>query len=373
MERKLASIQRVRKVHQIKGADNIVCVQINGWECVAKKNEFIEGDLCVYFEVDSFLPNDQRYEFLKDLKTHQGKQGYRLRTIKLRGQISQGLALPLSMFPEIINPVELQDVTDILEVIKYDNSIAEMNNDNRLHIERTKGKFPNFLKKTDQERIQNLTDWFDRYSGLEWEETLKLDGSSMTCYKIKRELSLLDKIKKLFGVSVKPYIFGVCSRNLELKSTDNYPKTFDNNGKVSEYKQSDFWRAATKYQIEQYLPEGYAIQGELIAPNIQSNHEKVSDIEFYVFDVFDIKNQEYLLPKDRVAFVAQYLPTVKHIPILGTVRIFTECKSVSELLERVKGESMNTGTISEGRVYKSCCNGMSFKCINNEYLLKCEK
>lgn len=357
MERKLASIQRVRRVHQIKGADNIVCVQINGWECVAKKGEFKEDDLCVYFEVDSFLPNDPRYEFLKDIKTHQGKQGYRLRTIKLRGQISQGLALPLSMFPEIKGAIELQEVTDVLGVIKYDNSIAEMNNDNRLHSGQTKGKFPNFLKKTDQERIQNLTDWFDRYSGLEWEETLKLDGSSMTCYKIKKALSLVDRIKKFFGISVKPYTFGVCSRNLE----------------VSKSETSDFWRAATKYQIEQYLPEGYAIQGELIAPNIQSNHEKVSDIEFYVFDVFDIKNQEYLLPKDRVDFVSRYLPTVKHVPILGTVRIFTECKSVSELLERVKGESMNTGTISEGRVYKSCCNEMSFKCINNEYLLKCEK
>ena len=374
MTRKLASIQRIHRIDPIAKADAIECVTIHGWELVAKKGEFAVGDLCVFFEIDSFLPEDPRYEFLKDIKNHQGRKGYRLKTIRLRGQVSQGLALPLCMFPEITNPIEFDEVTDLLNVIKYDNSIAQSYNKPDLKTNSTTNKFPHFIPKTDQERIQNLSDWFTRYSDVEWEETLKLDGSSCTMYKVAKSPSIWARIKAFFGAPLVNYHFGVCSRNLEIKRSDNYVKTFANSGKESTYQSSDFWCVAHLYNVERHLPTGYAIQGELIGPRIQANHEKVESIDFFIFDVYDILNSRYLTPSERVNFVSTYLPSMKHVPVLKTtVRIFEVCPDVKSLLTRVQGQSMNPGTISEGRVYKSLDGTKSFKCINNDYLLKCEQ
>lgn len=374
MTRKLVSIQRIHRIDPIAKADAIECVTINGWELVAKKGEFAVGDLCCFFEIDSFLPEDPRYEFLKDLKNHQGRKGYRLKTIRLRGQVSQGLALPLCMFPEITNPIEFDEVTDLLNVIKYDNSIAQSDNKPGLKAGPTAGKFPHFIPKTDQERIQNLSDWFIRYSDVEWEETLKLDGSSCTMYNIEKQPSLWQRIRGFFGLPVISNHFGVCSRNLEIKRSDNYVKTFTNSDKESTYQSSNFWRVAHLYNVERHLPIGYAIQGELIGPRIQANHEKVEGLDFFIFDVYDILNSRYLTPPERADFVSTYLPSMKHVPVLKTtVRIFEVCPDVKSLLTRVQGQSMNPGTISEGRVYKSLDGTKSFKCINNEYLLKCEQ
>lgn len=374
MTRKLVSIQRIHRIDPIAKADAIECVTIHGWELVAKKGEFAVGDLCVYFEIDSFLPEDPRYEFLKDLKNHQGRKGYRIKTIKLRGQVSQGLALPLCMFPEITNPIELDEVTDLLNVIKYDNSIAQSDNKPGLKAGPTAGKFPHFIPKTDQERIQNLSDWFTRYSDVEWEETLKLDGSSCTMYNIEKPPSLWQRIRGFFGLPVISNHFGVCSRNLEIKRSDNYVKTFTNSDKESTYQSSDFWRMAHLYNVERHLPIGYAIQGELVGPRIQANHEKVEGLDLFIFDVYDIFNSRYLTPLERSDFVSTYLPLMKHVPVLKTtVRIFEVCPDVKSLLTRVQGQSMNPGTISEGRVYKSLDGTKSFKCINNDYLLKCEQ
>ena len=374
MTRKLVSIQRIHRIDPIAKADAIECVTINGWELVAKKGEFVVGDLCCFFEIDSFLPEDPRYEFLKDLKNHQGRKGYRIKTIRLRGQVSQGLALPLCMFPEITNPIEFDEVTDLLNVIKYDNSIAQSDNKPGLKAGPTAGKFPHFIPKTDQERIQNLSDWFTRYSDVEWEETLKLDGSSCTMYNIEKPPSLWQRIRGFFGLPVISNHFGVCSRNLEIKRSDNYVKTFTNSDKESTYQSSDFWRVAHLYNVERHLPTGYAIQGELIGPRIQANHEKVEGLDFFIFDVYDILNSRYLTPLERADFVSTYLPSMKHVPVLKTtVRIFEVCPDVKSLLTRVQGQSMNPGTISEGRVYKSIDGTKSFKCINNDYLLKCEQ
>ena len=374
MTRKLVSIQRIHRIDPIAKADAIECVTIHGWELVAKKGEFAVGDLCVYFEIDSFLPEDPRYEFLKDLKNHQGRKGYRLKTIRLRGQVSQGLALPLCMFPEITNPIEFDEVTDLLNVIKYDNSIAQSDNKPDLKTNSTTNKFPHFIPKTDQERIQNLSDWFTRYSDVEWEETLKLDGSSCTMYNIEKQPSLWQRIRGFFGLPVVSNHFGVCSRNLEIKRSDNYVKTFTNSDKESTYQSSDFWRMAHLYNVERHLPTGYAIQGELIGPRIQTNHEKVESLDFFIFDVYDILNSRYLTPSERASFVSAFLPTMKHVPLLNaSIRIFEVCPDIKSLLARVQGQSMNPGTISEGRVYKSLDGTKPFKCINNDYLLKCEQ
>jgi hypothetical protein len=155
-------------------------------------------------------------------------------------------------------------------------------------------------------------------------------------------------------MSIDSTHFGVCSRNLELQRTD-----------------SNFWKAAAKYNIEKELPIGYAIQGELIAPNIQSNHEKVQEVEYYIFSVFDIAKQKYLNPAEKKDFLLNF-STLKAVPVVEeSVKIFQEEPTLDNLLTRVEGQSMNPGTTSEGRVYVSTSNPqVHFKCISNKYLLK---
>lgn len=112
MERQLASIQRCVGLRPIEGADKIEVARVLSWECVVKKGEFKEGDLGVYIEIDSIVPDKPIFEFLKDKK-------FKVKTIRLRGQVSQGLYLPMSYFPEIRNPKEDMDVTKLLGVTKY--------------------------------------------------------------------------------------------------------------------------------------------------------------------------------------------------------------------------------------------------------------
>lgn len=369
-KRKLASIQRIRKVIKHPNADRLDVCTINDWTVVSKIGEFKEGDLCCFFEIDSFLPDTLTFNFLGTPKTHRGVVGHRLRTSKIRNIISQGLALPLTTFPEIHANFNLgDDVTELLKIIKYE---PEDVSSDKVKTGNTEGRFPSFIQKTDQERIQNLPHYYEMYKDHLWEETLKLDGSSLTVYKIKSELTWWKKVLGYLGFKFDATKVGVCSRNIELKRSDNYKKTFDNNGKTSEYVQSDFWKIVLKMNLDKKLPIGYALQGELIGPKIQSNHEKVSQNQFWIFDVYDIKEQRYMLPIERREWIFKHkLYDLNHAPVTDYVKIFQKCKNLDDLQKRVTGESINPGTISEGRVYKSCTiPGLSFKCVSNEYLLK---
>ena len=369
--RKLVTKRVVDKLIPIEGADRIELAMIDGWSCIVKKGEFSVGDAGVYFEIDSFLPStDTRFSFLGDNKVKEfgARKGWRIRTMKMRGVISQGLLLPVAMFSDI--DIDVDDMAEQLLVVKWERS--EATERNGVKTGNSAGKFPSFLPKTDQPRLQNAMHYFNAYSHHTFEETKKLDGSSCTMYKILKPKTLWQRFLEFFSIDDRTEHFGVCSRNLEIKSTDTYETTFQNSGVTSTYAQSDFWYVARKYTIINNLPAGFAVQGELIGPKIQSNHEKVVDKEFYVFDVYDIGQQEYLLPADRALFMAEYLPGVKHVPIVkAQVDIFALHPDLDSLQRHVTGESMNKGVVSEGRVYKSTTvPGLSFKLISNEFLLR---
>lgn len=157
VKRKLASIRVVSEIKPIEGADNIELAIVDGWQCVVKKGEFFEGQPCVYFEIDSFLPIKPVFEFLRKSSYRKMgmKEGFRLKTIRLRGQISQGLVLGLSILPEGLEPCFFEnsnhkDVSDILGVIKYEPPIPAC------LVGKVKGNFPSFIRKTDLERVQNI-------------------------------------------------------------------------------------------------------------------------------------------------------------------------------------------------------------------------
>lgn len=394
--RKLASIQQIAEIRPIEGADAIEAVRINDWWCVAKKGEFALNDLCVYHEIDSLLPVGAVYDFLASRGTRKSEledgtivEGYRLRTIRLKGQLSQGLALPLNvldsvadkfkgwfppdhyMSPKAKNIEEAKnyklriavevgaDVTEILGVHKYE---LPMNPSLR---GTARGNFPSFARKSDQERCQNLRrQIWDAYVAEDvFQVTVKLDGSSMTTFKIGEVLA------EQYGTEPR---FGVCSRNLELKETEG----------------NAFWDIARRDDVENKIRmyigkcnelgldcDGFVFQGELISPSIQQNFEGVNRPDFFVYNMFDIENQEWFVPL-ATRNVAQTLG-LKHVPIvhdhISLREMFpdaTQDTIIQQLLDYADGPSAFGGKFREGVVFKRMDGKFSFKAISNKYLLK---
>ena len=329
--RKLVTLKEVTAITAIANADNIELLTIdNSWRVIAKRGEFVVGDLTVYHEIDSLLPVDNpAYAFLI-----KGDTPYRLRTIKLRGCLSQGLALPLSMFSDYNLTVD--DIAAALGVTKYEPPF------NAGLAGNAKGSFPSFIPKTDQERAQNLVDviFTDRITEL-YEITIKLDGSSMTAYHNNGSI-------------------GVCSRNLELKLEDN-----PNNAFVSMFASSGLQTALTAYG------KNIAVQGELIGSNIQGNREQLLGHEFYIYDIYDIDNQRYLRPYERLDVLNELRNlgyNQHHVPILGLLKALP-CDNLDGLLLYADGESLHN-SVREGLVYKSHDSQFRFKTISNKFLLR---
>ena len=324
--RKMASVQRVLEKKSIVGADLIAAYRVNGWWVVDKKGAYEVGDLVVYCEVDSWIPHTLAPFLTKPghyPREYLGVEGERLRTVKLKGQLSQGLLLPLVED----NSEEGQDFSEILGITKWEDTRYMANMDAR-------GKFPDFIPKTDQERVQNLDRTLEKYFGQSFEVTVKRDGSSLTAF-VNGEES------------------GVCSRNVSLKETED----------------SAFWAAANSLSlIPKILSTGrnLALQGELMSQKIQGNYEKVQGIEWNCFDIYDIDAQEYLLPKERRELCKQL--RIPHIKVVE--EDFVLCHTVDQLLEMAEGPGINPGVQREGLCFKSNEAAFSFKAISNSYLLK---
>ena len=324
--RKMASVQRVLEKKSIVGADLVEAYRVNGWWVVDKKDAYEVGDLVVYCEVDSWIPHTLAPFLTKpghSPREYLGIKGERLRTVKLKGQLSQGLLLPLVED----NSEEGQDFSEILGIIKWEDTRYMANMDAR-------GSFPDFIPKTDQERVQNLDRTLEKYFGQSFEVTVKRDGSSLTAF-VNGEES------------------GVCSRNVNLKETED----------------SAFWAAANSLSlIPKILSTGrnLALQGELMSQKIQGNYEKVQGIEWNCFDIYDIDARKYLLPKERRELCKQL--NIPHIKVVE--EDFVLCHNVDQLLEMAEGPGVNPGVKREGLVFKQNNGQFSFKAISNSYLLK---
>ena len=345
--RKLASIQKVLSVTPIEGADRIEMVRVLGWQCVANKGQFKEGDLCVYFEIDSFLPIRPEFEFLRASsyrKTDIMGEGFRLRTMKFRGQISQGLLLPISQFPEIQTDMELgADVTDILGVRKWE--IEEKVTTGGTVI----GTLPIDVPHTDETRVQAEPDLIGDFAGLEYYITTKMDGSS-------------------HSVSLDEEGFHVTGHNYEYKD----------DGKSAFYdlvKHEDIENKIRKYYDENGL-HLLTIQGELCAPGIQRNRLKLTRPEWYVFTI-RIDGKRVGLKKMQETCESLGLQMVP-VEEVGT-DLPSKYPTVEALLERSDGEYPKGGK-KEGIVIRPTepvfneriSAALSMKVVSNKYLLKNE-
>lgn len=385
--RKLATIQVISELRPIEGADKIEVALMEGlgWECVVKKGEFIVGDKIIYCEVDSVMPEKPEYEFLRDRK-------FRIRTIRLKGQISQGLVLHIdSLLKYGISSDDAYiglDVTEILGVTKY-LSPSEQDEVNQEEIrlrksknvlvkymmrypwfrkliynKKLKGGWPQHISKTDEERIQNLKwdEFYENYKDKEVYVTEKIDFQSVT---------FTGKMMPMFNgwlgkLLPKKYKFIVCSRNM---TTNN--------------KNSLYWKIAKKYNIEQILKENptLTIQGEQGDTKVQGNKYGIKEPTMWVFNIIDYEKGYHYNYYEMKSFCDKYnlniVPLVR-IPEYDLLANYTELKSlgstVQELVEFSKGKSViNHNVQREGIVIRCIENGkkiFSFKVLNPDFLLK---
>lgn len=379
--RKLASIQKVISVEPIPDADKIEKITILGWELVSKKGEFKVGDLCIYIEIDSIVPPHKVWDdFLAARK-------YRIKTIKLKKQISQGLALPISILKDFpdgdkVKIEEGVDVTDILGVKKWENESDREANTivehkakrgpitrflmkfafiRKIHFwlyGKEKGSYPDFIVggKTDEKNIAAFPNLLKELENEELYVSEKIEGQSMTAFvKTKNE----GFWNKLFG-GVE---FGICSRTQWKQREDGstwwkYAKDNDLKNKM--------------LKIRNELKIDFAIQGELAGGKIQSNIYKFNKLRLFVFNVLDITNQREFTFDEMVDFCKKY--GFETVPILDTF-FSVKGKTVKELVEYSNGKSMLADVLREGVVIRSKNNpkSKSFKVKSPEYLLKNEQ
>lgn len=424
IDRKLVTIRTIDAINPIEGADAIEVATIGGWNVVVKKNQVKVGDKVCYFEIDSFLPDgNPAWQFLVDKqpRTFEGRVGHRLRTVKLRGTISQGFIVPLSELPQITDLQEGVDYADVLGVVKWEQPLpAELAG-------QAEGLFPSFISKTDQPRCQNLVEeifgydpqpftmtvWLDinktqpkdgqlirgrNAAGGEWEETWDSDeplGAMVEWMPIGLKPAKADRsaryevTMKMDGSSGTFFNTfeggrGVCSRNLQLKDNEaNADNTF-----VKLFNESGLKAALDNYAI--------AVQGEVMGHGIQGNRENLKQPKLFIFDMQGLAPDAdgYLTPEARYDMLRRLYAAgldpnlVVHAPVRRKDGTWTTrpdldvnvdedfltldelgITNVKELLAFAEGPSL-VHPVREGLVFKRIDGNFSFKAISNQYLAK---
>lgn len=403
-KRKLAHIEKIGWVKPIEGADNIELVGVLGWQCIAKKGEFQKGDRCVYIEIDSKVPETDAFEFLR-------AKGFKIKTMKLNkfkdeygnGVISQGIAIPVSQFGTKVDSLkEGDDATDILGVTYSDpedvkrKSNALVGDKYRSMMDRRKeifskkwvkrmmkkawfrkvmfalfGRkkdkplaFPNWIAKTDEERIENLPQYLDDHKTV-WLMTEKIDGTSTT-FAIERN-------------GMRKWEFIVCSRNVRMRTPDQPCFVGDN----------VYWKMAYKYNVEDSLKkiaklyesgglmkvQRIVLQGETYGANLQGNPYRMNDIDFRAFNlVLEWKcggewNKSKLSTREMADVFEKCGLDIQTVPILGEYT-FPEGIDMPTFKLEADGMSTLSQVKREGIVYRNLADArQSFKNVSNDFLL----
>ena len=327
--RTLASIKIIKNITNIENSDTLALATIDGWGVVVKRGEYQIGDTVIYCEIDSWIPTEIA-PFLtkgKSPKEYLGIKGERLKTIRLRGTLSQGLILPTSILNFTFKIDD--DVSEALSIVKWEPPVnASLGGESR-------GNFPIEIPKTDEIRIQSIKD-YSLLAGRQFVMHEKLEGSSITIYRRNGE-------------------FGVCSRNIDLKESDT----------------NSFWVTAKTLRLDTLLADydNIALQGELVGPGIQGNIYNLPELRIYFFNVLLLQTQNYIGKTLSESESADFLKMkgLHKVPFLGEI-ILSENRDT--LIEMADGVSTLFQTPREGIVFRSI-DGIptSFKAISNKYLL----
>lgn len=355
--RKLASIQKIESIIPIEGKDRIVLAHVLGWQVIVQKEQFDVGDLCIFCEPDSILPEIPEFEFLRPKK-------FRIKTIKMSGVISQGICFPLSILPKGEYKVG-QDVTKVLGIIKYDEYVDEPKEREArgrkypeflmrykwfrklvLPTRRENRGFPNFISKTDECRVQLIPEVLKNKTPVISSE--KIDGSSISMCLVKH--------KPLLPFMKPRYEYILCSRTMRLWKQDGGNR--------------QYFFVSNKYHVEDVLKniigdnQWVAIQGECIAPNVQSNKYCVKEPDLYVFNLIYPNGRLGSLEAKKII----EKNSMKFVPIIDENYILPD--TVEEVLEYATGESKLYPTLREGLVIRSKDGVNSFKAVSPDFLIK---
>lgn len=365
-QRKLASIQQVTQLSPIKNADKIELATIEGWKAIVTKGDFSVGDKGVYFEIDSFLPLEARYQFLakssKKENPYTHTMGYRIRTRKMRNQISQGLLMPLKAFPELDGTDAVgTDVTLKLGVEKY--YVPEIKGNFGLR----KGDFPiQFTEKTDEQRLQSHLDYLQEFANQEYYISTKIDGTSLTLIKHHNEIRMASRNEEIDINNSWIYDLFVLQTGLEQK-------------------------------LQQLPYADVVLQGEFYGEKIAKNRLGIKGNKWAVFTVqvnyqrvglikaLNISQQLGLtfVPIEEVGTQDQH--KINQLIALGInsqqIKKQPFDYSLNDLLKKAEGFYPN-GSKKEGIVVRelndtkndrhnvAAGHFLSFKVLNNQYLLK---
>lgn len=317
----LATIQKVKNVRHHPNADALDLIQVLEWQVVTKRDEYKEGDLIVYITIDTVLPENPEFEFLRN-------KNFRIKPIRLRGEESAGICFPLSILgtkvsrkpctdllpegPFFYLVHEGEDVTDILDIKHYEKPIpAELAG-------KAFGGMPGFLIVTDELNLRTYPTAIEEMWGRPYYITRKDDGCSGTFF-------------------INGGDFGVTSRRIHLMDSET-------NG---------FWRMARKYNVETSLRKAFsnediAIQGEVVGPNIQNNHLGLTEIEFHVFNLFDIVKRNYADYKRLTDFCKEY--SIPMVTVIEEGNAFGY--NIDELIKLANEQKYPNGSPAEGIVIR---------------------
>ena len=379
MARSLVSVRQISRLQPLEDSAFLLA-HVDGWTCAMKQGTAKVGDYILFFEIDSFLPvEDHRFLSLGrsnasngNLILWNGRYGFHVKSTKQQGTVvSQGLIMPLNIFPEIAKVVaELKEANDTedalqklmgipfenhLKVLKWEQGTAAVKVTKK---DDSLGKPPTFFPKTDINRVQNCPNLFTKkYKDAVFQESVKLDGSAATIYFVCRDTAWYESLPALDGRADMPQgRFGVCSRKLDLPDKPDCP----------------FWKTALHYRLPQKLSalgKNLAISGELCGASIGQNREgfATGKHDFFVYRIFDIDAHAVLGPRETEQRAKQL--GLKHVPVNGYYRLHDIAASREGLLQRAEGVGM-FGKPREGLVYKNVNDGRCFKVISNAYLVE---
>jgi len=338
---KSATLEYVTEVMDHPNADKMSIAKIKGWKVCIKKNEYKSGDLCIYVATDTILDPHPHFEFLRN------KQ-FRIKPIKLRGQLSEGILFPTSLLKDFANgraivlenDVSGTDVSELIGAKHYEKPLpSEL-------VGEARGSLPSFLKKTDEENLENVIGVLEEMRGRPYYISTKIDGQSGTFY-------------------LRDGVFGVCSRKIDLLETEG-------NG---------FWKVARKFDIENQMRKVFgnknvAIQGEVYGPGVQKNPLGVEDLSLAVFNIWDMETRTYGNLSDLISFCDEtYIPMVSIIEQgLSFDKTFGDLQSMANALCYVNGHVAEGIVIRPQIMFKSVVmdSHCSFKVINETFKLKHE-
>ena len=307
-KKNVATVQRIVNIRKHPNADTLSLGTVLGWQVVFnhEQNAYQDGDLLVYIEIDSVLPEKPEFEFLRN-------KHFRVRPIRLRGEPSNGLCMPLNILPEKENGYEVgEDVTEVIGATHYEKPVpAELAG-------QVLGRLPGFIIKTDEDNLRSYPEALPELYGREYYITRKDDGTSGTFYVVDSH-------------------FGVCSRNLELKDSET----------------NTFWKMARQYEIEKHIRNFFggqkiAVQGEVVGPGINGNQLGLTQHELHLFAIQFIEERTYATFVQLETFCNETA-----IPMVTLIRMGDKFNdSIESLVKLANAQRYPNGKPAEGIVIR---------------------